>query len=453
LTEILFIFKFALTLPENEENKYLLLYLIIMKKSTILFFLIFTIAKINAQDYYISFAGTGTGTPVDSVKVKNITQGTNLTMPGTDTLHLTGTQGIYYENFNNESMSACPNPMLWHTELSFYAEHDGYAQLTIYDMSGKVVLQIRDKYLQGIQRYRVTGLKQGIYFIVIHSESYCHTLKLISLSPDQNEVEIEYLGSEKSESYVHKSKNLKSVVSMAYTAGDSLQYTGYSCTYTALVTDIPSNSKTIEFIFADSIANCGTVSDVEGNIYNTVQIGTQCWMRENLRTNKYRNNTSITNVTDATAWASLTTEAYCHYNNNIANVSVYGELYNWYAVVDSNNICPAGWHIPTDAEFTTLSTFLGGESVAGGKLKANCSGLWQTPNTGATNETGYTALPAGHCHYTGYFSFIGYHAFWWSSTDADHTSAYYRDLSTYDNHVTRGVNDKTTGFSVRCLKD
>jgi uncharacterized protein (TIGR02145 family) len=138
-----------------------------------------------------------------------------------------------------------------------------------------------------------------------------------------------------------------------------------------------------------------TVTDIDGNIYHTVTIGTQVWMVENLKTTKYRNGDPIPNVT-GNAWAALTTGAYCWYNNDAATYkATYGALYNWYAVADSRNIAPTGWHVPTDAEWTTLTTFLGGESVAGGKLKETGTNHWTSPNTGATNETGFTALPGG----------------------------------------------------------
>ena len=147
--------------------------------------------------------------------------------------------------------------------------------------------------------------------------------------------------------------------------------------------------------------------DIDGNIYPVVKIGTQIWTTKNLATTKYRDGTSISGPTySGAAWA-LATEAYCWYSDNYATYgTVYGALYNWYAVSDAKNIAPLGWHVATDAEWTTLTTYLGGESVAGGKLKEAGTSHWNTPNTEATNETGFTSLPGGYRYdYNG--TFIG----------------------------------------------
>jgi uncharacterized protein (TIGR02145 family) len=153
---------------------------------------------------------------------------------------------------------------------------------------------------------------------------------------------------------------------------------------------------------ASSASNYVTppVTDGDGNVYNTVTIGTQIWMKGNLKTMKFNYGTSIPNVTDNTTWAGLTSAAYCWYNNDAATYkTTYGALYNWYAVDvasnDGKNVCPAGWHIPSDAEWTTLTDYLGGASVAGSKLKETGTTHWLSPNTGATNESGFTALPGG----------------------------------------------------------
>jgi len=198
--------------------------------------------------------------------------------------------------------------------------------------------------------------------------------------------------------------------------------------------------------------NCGTVTDADGNTYNTVTIGTQCWMVENLKTTHYRNGDPIPNVTDGTAWSNLTTGAYCNYDNDANNSTTYGRLYNWYAVGDSRNIAPTGWHVATDAEWTTLTDYLGGEDVAGGKLKEAGYTHWQSPNTDATNETGFTALPGGfRCDIFGY---VGYYGDWWSATEGSITSsAWNRDIDFDNSGVHQGNAMEAFGFSVRCVRD
>jgi uncharacterized protein (TIGR02145 family) len=197
----------------------------------------------------------------------------------------------------------------------------------------------------------------------------------------------------------------------------------------------------------------GTVTDIDGNVYQTVTIGTQVWMAENLKVTHYRNGDPIPHVTDGGTWSGLSTGAYCNYNNDEGNVATYGRLYNWYAVDDSRNIAPAGWHMPTDAEWQILVDYLGGEAVAGGKLKEAGTAHWYCPNTGATNESGFTALPGGCRDYYGNFGFMGFDAGIWSSTEYDSNHAWYRYLDFNYSGVSRDDDSKQFGFSVRCVRD
>ena len=184
-----------------------------------------------------------------------------------------------------------------------------------------------------------------------------------------------------------------------------------------------------------------------------IAIGTQQWMRENLDVLTYRNGDIIPQVTDPTAWAALTTGAWCYYNNDVANGAIYGKLYNWYAVNDPRGLAPTGWHVPTDDEWTTLSTTLGGDAVAGGKMKVAGTTRWTTPNTGATNESGFAGLPGGGRFNFGAFFDVGDFGYWWSSSENGTTYAWLRLLLYGDGVIGRGFNGKGNGFSVRCLRD
>lgn len=196
------------------------------------------------------------------------------------------------------------------------------------------------------------------------------------------------------------------------------------------------------------------VTDIDGNVYHIVTIGTQDWMVENLKTTKYRDGTPILNITDNTAWAQLTTGAYCWYNNDATtHKSTYGALYNWYTVVDIRNLCPTGWHVPTDDEWLTLTNYLKGQSIAGGKLKETGTTHWHSPNTGATNETGFTALPGGARDPFGSFFNLGNSGFWWSTTEQDANSVWYPYIFYNDVIAFRTYSDKKLGLSVRCVRD
>ena len=185
--------------------------------------------------------------------------------------------------------------------------------------------------------------------------------------------------------------------------------------------------------------------------YPSVLIGTQYWMDKNLELTTYRNGDTIPYVTNPTAWAALTTGAWCYYNNDPS--SGYGKLYNWYAVTDARGLAPQGWHIPTDAEWTTLSTVLGGESVAGGKMKTTGTTRWTSPNTGATNESGFAGLPGGFRYFNGSFNNVGSYGIWWSSTESSTNDAWDRFLYSEAYRLDRFNDSKLYGFSVRCLRD
>ncbi len=200
-----------------------------------------------------------------------------------------------------------------------------------------------------------------------------------------------------------------------------------------------------------------TVTDIDGNDYKTVTIGSQVWMVENLKVSKYRDGTTIPNVTDGTQWKNLTSGAYCYYNNNSSFNITYGKLYNWYAVNNSKNIAPTGWHVPTDTEWQTLVDYLGGYTIAGGSLKS--TDLWNSPNTGANNSSGFTAIPGCVRNYEGGYDFfggntnIGMVAAFWSSTERDSYTAFGRTMNFNSSSIYQDMDGKTAWFSVRCIKD
>ena len=200
-----------------------------------------------------------------------------------------------------------------------------------------------------------------------------------------------------------------------------------------------------------------TITDVDGNVYHYVVIGTQTWMGENLKSTKYNDGTSIPLVSDYSAWNLLTTPGYCWYNNDVSNKNTYGALYNWYAV-NTGKLAPTGWHIPTDAEWTILTIYLGGDTVAGGKMKSTGTieagtGLWYSPNTGATNKSGFSAVPAGYRHGSGAFYDSGYFCSWWSSSVDNTGDAWDRRLYNTESDVVRIGDGKYIGVSVRCVKN
>lgn len=229
--------------------------------------------------------------------------------------------------------------------------------------------------------------------------------------------------------------------------------------------DNPYNGKTTT-VFNPGVTY-GTLTDQDGNIYKTVTIGTQTWMAENLRTTKYRDGSTIPSVPDNEEWTNLTTGAYCN-NKNITDIpdsiATYGRIYNWYAVTDSRNIAPSGWHVPTDNDWKILEMFLGmtqAQADSSEDFRGTGQGdqLKETGNThwhwyGGTNSSGFSALPAGYRdEYFGTFWYYSESGLWWSTTEFNEAKAWYRVLGSNSDNVYRGYTDKKNGFTIRCLQD
>jgi uncharacterized protein (TIGR02145 family) len=245
----------------------------------------------------------------------------------------------------------------------------------------------------------------------------------------------------------------------------------YSCSTSS---DDNGNTNT-----TDVFVSGPNATDIDGNTYQSVTNCGQTWTKQNLNVSKYNDGTPIPQVTDPTAWTNLTTGAWCYYENNTAKGTTYGKIYNWYAVAGiydaaslanpalRKKLAPTGWHVPSDVEWSSLINCLdpnadGGNNtnnVAGGKMKATGTiqagtGLWQDPNTAATNESGFSGLPAGYRFSYGSFGFIGSFVNWWSSSEmSDPANAWSRYLYSSSGSATRNYYSKSDGFSVRCIKD
>jgi uncharacterized protein (TIGR02145 family) len=191
---------------------------------------------------------------------------------------------------------------------------------------------------------------------------------------------------------------------------------------------------------------------IENIRYKTIRIGNQVWMAENLRTTKLNDGTPIPLVTDNKIWSDLATPGYCLYYNQIEQGNTFGALYNWF-VIHTGKLCPIGWHVPTDSEWTTFSTYLGGANKSGGKLKETGTVHWASPNAGATNEVGFFALPGGYIGSNGTFDEVGHYGYWWSSTEYSTKRAFSRTLYYLYDPVYRSKESKKDGFSVRCIRD
>ena len=417
-----------------------------MKKILFLLTLILLIIKSEAQNYQISFTGSGAATTVSSVQVQNLTKGTSLTLNGSDILHLTGTAGVDQLTSEEKSIRIYPNPTTTNSNIEFELSNAGLITVELYDITGKQILSNQTNLQVGSYTFIVDGLNSGVYTLTIKSDNINYSGKIISNCKTSGIATITYTNNT-SKNYVAKTlKSTNAVINMAYTTGDVILLKGISGIYTTIKTLVPTSNSTQTFNFVKT-------TDYDGNNYGTVTIGAQVWMTENLRVTHYRTGVAIPNVTDNTAWSALTTGACSDYANTPANSVIYGKLYNWYAVSDTRNIAPAGWHVPTNAELTTLITYLGGETLAGGKMKETGTAHWGSPNTGATNESGFAALPTGSRSSSGTFLNLGVYGNTWTSTVNGTADAYVYYMFYGQPYCKRTVDPMLTGLVVRLVKD
>jgi uncharacterized protein (TIGR02145 family) len=347
----------------------------------------FAILTVHAQDYMISFAGSGASSTVGTVKVDNLTSGASVTVNGGDVLHLTAITGTGIPGSDIESLRIYPNPMVNQSTLEFDAPENGDAVICIDDISGKTICRISNLLSPGYHSFRVSGFSKGMYIVKVSGKNYFYAAKLACQGSLQTEPKIEFVSSAKTKEN-SQIKSTAAIVDMPYTDGERLLYKGTSGIYSTVITDVPAGNTSTTFTF-------NACTDADNNNYSTVQIGTQIWMAENLNTTKYLDGSGIPNVTDSYTWLNLVTGAWCDYGNDPSNAAIYGKLFNYYVVDDPRKICPTGWHVPTMDEWTILIDYLGGVNLASGKLRESGTTHWESPNEGATNESGFTALPGG----------------------------------------------------------
>lgn len=415
-----------------------------------------------ALDYTITFTGTSSGASitVGDVLVQNLTNGTSVTVPSGNTLNLTDkTAAVEKLSATDETIHVYPTAVVGTSTLSFYARQAGITQLNAFSLDGRKVAWISTNLQTGSNTFELS-LPKGIFVIQVSGNEYAYTAKIINQSGTQSKPGITYVGTEKPVSSIpQKSKSTAlGVTTMTYATGDQLLYKATSGTYSTIVTDVPTAGKTTNFNFV-------ACTDADGNNYTTVTIGNQTWMAENLKTTTYNDGiTAIPLVTDNSAWTALSTPAYCWYNNDATTYkNKYGALYNWYTV-NTAKLAPTGWHVPTDAEWTTLTVYV--TAHLGNSLNA-CKALaattdWTTYSTTGTignnltmnNSTGFSVLPVGGRLYNdGTFYDLGLYGFLWSATELNTSYAWGRYVTYYGNRVYQSNYGKANGFSVRCVRD
>ena len=337
-----------------------------------------------------------------------------------------------------------PNPSDGEVLVTFEATAAARTTIELSDLTGRQVAEAVSFFATGLHSFTIGGLNSGTYLVRVKSEHYNYCGKVICRSTSGNSAQIRLQGPSTATPTPGNLKQTRAIVVMPYNTGDLLKFTGRSGIHGTIFMDVPTASKTITFNFIPCI-------DFDNNSYTIVQIGDQWWMAENLKATKYATGDEIPEVTGQANWMGLTTGACCAFDNDPDNALVYGCLYNWYATTDNRNVCPANWHVPSDSEWIELTSFLGGEPIAGGKLKETGTVHWFSPNTGATNESGFTVIAGGNRSY-GNFDFMGYGGSFWSTTPLDDIFAWNRDIFYYNTVANHSGADKKSGLSVRCVK-
>jgi uncharacterized protein (TIGR02145 family) len=408
--------------------------------------LIFTILTVNlvAQDITVSFKSSDAGAVIDSVQAINLATKDTVRLKGNETLTLINlTSGI--SSMQNMKGSIFPNPCNGSATLQFSTMNEEEVAIQLINSSGQLVMDKKQLLTSGSHNFSVQFPYAGVYIVLARTSNGVLSFKEVSTNTENQKPSLEYSGST---SLVHTEKgsvNYKSAITgkiLNYSTGNNIMYTLYSGKNIRVLVDSPTASKTFDVAFYA----CG---DKDGKNYKTVTIGAQTWMAENLAylpsinsPETYSNTVSCYYVYDYNG--TNVSEA-----KSIANYATYGVLYNWPAAMSA---CPTGWHLPSEDEWASLSTNLGGDAVAGSKMKSVTG--WQSPNNGATNESCFSGLPGGNYIYGYGFGGAGINGSWWISREGDALYAPNRVLNFLDYSFGSIINFSVhDGFSVRCLRD
>ncbi len=463
-----------------------------MKPRTLLsiFALVITISAFGQKPTMVlTFTAENSGqyVPLDSILIENLTQGGDTTLYEPDTVlildYITsiGDNGVIEKNTFSVSQNY-PNPFKEKTEINVYLPVKDDIEITIRDIAGMKLAHYKNTLKRGNHTFSFYSGDGMYYLLTVTGKQTSKSIIMLSINSNidnKGNCKIVYNGFRDNE-ISFKTQRLRRVVpalaeramnNFVFSLGDELKYTAYSYLGERTITDLPAGDQTyiFQFAYGEPCVGMPTVTDNDGNIYNTVEMGSQCWMAENLKTTTYQNGTQIPNVEDNTTWQNLTTGAFAWYYNDINWKDSYGALYNWYATVDINGLCPTGWHVPTDDEWTELVGFIGGAGWPHGNELKSCRQMnsplgggcntsehprWnETVAAYGTDDYGFSGLPGGFRNSVGSFYNVGYTGDWWSSIEYSLANAMFRQLSHSTGYLFVGNYLKQHGFSVRCLRD
>ena len=423
-----------------------------MKKQFFFIAIMFAMPTLQAQDYSISFSAAGASTAITKIIIENRTKGISATLNGNDILHLSGITGTNtFKEKDHFRIKTFPNPMPGMCKVDFQTQVQGSTNIELYNVSGKMVLQKKEQLAPGNYTFSLSGLKSGSYLLKINSGAETRKSKIICVSDGSGIAEINRNTSslvdmeiaQKQEVVSTKSiQGNKSEVVMVYSEGDHILVKAYDGIYSSYSVLDPTLSNAFIILFNPCI-------DADGKSYPVTQIGSKFWMAENLKSAVLNDGTPLSDK----GWNISDSAAYCNYlyTKNTDTINTYGRLYNWHAV-NTGKLCPKGWHVPTHDEWISLNTYLG-ERVSGGILKETGTAHWLSPNEGATDLFGFSAVPGGWRGSNGVFNFMGKYGFYWSSTPAGTTGAKMWSFEFDNAALMSDPSNRNNGFCVRCIND
>ena len=367
---------------------------------------------------------------MDSILIENLTQGGDTTLYAPDTVlvldYIAGIPGNEINDNNTFSVSQnYPNPFNGKTEVNLNLPEKENIIITVQDILGREVANFENILSAGSHSFAFYSGNKEYYLLTVTGKQESKTIKMLNVnSKTTNAGKCKIVYSEYAD-IMTAYKSQKAINSFVFSIGDELKYTAYTDVEKEEMSETPSGSQIYTFRF-EGWAPCpgmSTLTDIDGNTYNTVQIGTQCWMKENLKTTTYQNGTTIPNVTNGNDWINLTTGAFVWFDNDMIWKDLYGGLYNWYAIDDQKGLCPTDWHEPSLDEWT----------------------YW------GTDDYGFSCLPGGGR--MSLFGAIGHYGGWWTTTIYSDDNARVRTLGYAAGNVGEFYTTKKYGYSVRCVRD
>ncbi len=424
-----------------------------MKQLLLVLIVVFSCTLLCSQTYEITFSAQGDATTVDEVIATNLSTDESVTIPGDGTLTLQATATSIDRVESMENFELFTNLSEGYSEIHLFSTTDQEVSIQIIGLDGRILTSHKQRIPYGSHSFRLTGESKGIYLARVLMKDGARGLKFIQSKIGDNR--ISYAGNVENHEMLKASH---AAYTLSYSPDDHISYAISSGDFVTMIVECPAGDKTI-------IADMHECIDGDGNHYPVVKIGTQTWMAKNINTSKYMDGTEIPYIATTAEWGALpdhnSGKGYGYFL--VEEGDLYGAIYTYGAAVNGiplsgtpiQGVCPNGWHIPSDAEWKTLSNHLGGTAYASNKLKSTRSDLWKySPNGISNNSSGFNALPSGYrTAYNGAANLGGYYARWWSSNQYSSSWAYYCELTYANSGVYLSYWEKSVGICVRCLKD